>query len=187
MPCIGRDQEIRQIASILMRTRKNMPVLVGDPGVGKTAVVHGFAQYLQSEAAPRALRGCTVIEFPVALFSAGHGVVGEVQQVTLRLINELRENPNVILFLDELHQVIGEGRASGTHSDVAQILKPALAAGDIRIVGATTRDEYSILEKDSAFERRMNPVLIEEPSPEDALVMIQGLQPYLEHHYQITN
>lgn len=184
--CIGRESEIRRIASILQRMKKNMPVLIGEAGVGKTAVVEGFAQYLLSDEAPVSLRNCTVIEFPVSLFSAGHKYVGEVEQFTLRVIEELKRNPDVILFLDEIHQVIGAGRAENQTADVAQILKPALSRAEIKVIGATTLDEYMILEKDAAFERRINPVKIEEPSVDEAVKMLQGSKKSFENHYQLN-
>jgi len=189
MPCIGREREIRNIATILLRMTKNMPVLIGEAGVGKTAVAEGFAHYLLTNEAPTRLKGSTVIEFPVSMFAAGHKYVGETEQFTLRVIEELKRNPDIILFLDEIHTLIGAGRAENQTNDVAQILKPALARGEIRIIGATTLDEYMILEKDTAFERRMNPVRIEEPSVENAIKMLMGVKDRFEKHHllKITN
>jgi ATP-dependent Clp protease ATP-binding subunit ClpC len=186
LPCIGREREVRQIATILQRMTKNFPVLVGEAGVGKTAVVEGLAQYLLTDEAPEKLRGSTIIEFNVSLFSAGHKYVGEVEQFTLRVIEELRQNPDVILFLDEVHMIIGAGKAEGHNADVAQILKPALARGEIRVIGATTLHEYKTLEEDSAFERRMNRVRIEEPSLADTVKILQGTKSWFEKHHLVT-
>jgi ATP-dependent Clp protease ATP-binding subunit ClpC len=183
-PCIGRDVEIRRVVTVLQRMTKNLPVLVGEPGVGKSAVVEGLAQYLLTDEAPVALRNHTVIEFPIGLFSAGHKYVGEVEQFCMRVIDELQRNPDVILFLDEIHQLIGAGKATGSNTDVAQIFKPVLARGEIKVIGATTGEEYAILEKDGAFERRMNPVHVEEPSQEVAKKMLAGTAASFERHFQ---
>jgi ATP-dependent Clp protease ATP-binding subunit ClpA len=182
-PCIARDREIRMVAAILQRMNKNMPVLVGEPGVGKTAIAEGLAQYLCTEDAPAALRNSVVIEFPISLFTAGHGGVGEVQAFVRRVLDDLKRNPDVILFLDEFHSVLGAGRGEGQTEDVAQILKPALARAEIRMVGATTTDEYGLLEQDRAFERRMNPVRVEEPTPEQASEMLLGSRSRYEAHF----
>jgi ATP-dependent Clp protease ATP-binding subunit ClpC len=184
-PCIGRDREIRQTASILHRMNKNMPVLVGDPGVGKTAVIEGFAQYLISQDSPEDLRHYSIIDFPISGLVAGKIYLGEVEEFVQKLIDELRRNPDVILFLDEIHQIIGTGSTKNKDSDVAQLFKPALARGEIKIIGATTFNEYKILEKDPAFERRMNPVQVDEPSQELALEMVRGAKSRYEQHHHI--
>lgn len=184
-PCIGRDQEIRQVASILHRMNKNMPVLVGDPGVGKTAVIEGLAQYLISSDVSENLRHCSIIEFPISGLVAGKSYVGQIEEFVQKLLDELRRNPDVILFLDEIHQIIGAGTHSKQDSDIAQLFKPALARGEVKIIGATTFNEYKILEKDPAFERRMNPVQIDEPSQDLALEMVRGAKTRYEQHHHI--
>ncbi len=186
MSCIGRESEIRRLSSILLRMTKNFPILIGEPGVGKTAVVEGFAQYLIGNDAPTKLKNCTVIEFPVSLFTAGHKYVGDTEKFTQQLIDELKRNEDVILFLDEIHTLIGAGTHDKSEADVAQILKPVLARGEIKVIGATTLAEYKILEKDAAFERRMNPILIEEPSVDDAIKMLEGVCSSYEKYHDLV-
>ncbi len=184
-PCIGRENEIQQVITILQRMNKNMPVIVGEAGVGKTAVVEGLAQFLISDDAPLALRECSIIEFPISGLTADKQFVGQIEGFVEGLIDELRRNPDVILFFDEIHQIIGAGTSKDNKTDVAQQFKPALARSEIKIIGATTQDEYMVLEKDTAFERRMNRVKVEEPSVSLATKMLKGAQGKYETHHQI--
>ncbi len=186
IPCIGRESEIKRLSSILLRMTKNFLILIGEPGGGKTAVVEGFAHYLIGNDAPAKLKNCTVIEFPVSLFTAGHKYVGETEKFTQKLIEELQRNEDVILFLDEIHTLIGAGTHDKSQADVAQILKPVLARGEIKVIGATTLAEYKILEKDAAFERRMNPIFIDEPSVDDAIKMLEGVCSSYEKYHDLV-
>lgn len=184
--CTGRTKEIRKISEILLRTEKNFPVLVGMPGVGKTTVVYGLARYLLSDNAPKRLRGSSIIEMPAAQFISGHSYIGQMEAFVQKILLELRENPQIILFIDEIHQLIGLGRTEGSRNDVAQILKPAIARGEIKVIGATTTDEYSIIEKDSAFERRINKIDISEPSEQETIAILESRKARFEQHYELT-
>ncbi len=185
LPCIGRDQEIHQLMATLLRMTKNTPVLVGAAGVGKTAVVEGLAQLLVTDAAPMRLHNCILVEFPVSLFTAGHGIIGEMEKFANKFISELRNHPDIIVFLDEIHTIIGAGTYNTNANDIAQILKPALARGEIKIIGATTEDEYRSIEKDAAFERRMNPIQVREPNIDNAIKMLTAAQSRLETHHKL--
>ena len=185
MPCIGREGEIRRVAEVLLRMHKNMPVLAGEAGVGKTAIVEGLAQYLLTPEAPSALRCCSVIEFPVAGMTAGKQYVGQVEEFVTKLIKELVLHPDVILFLDEIHQIVGAGTHEGNKSDVAQLFKPALSRGAIKVIGATTLSEYKRLEQDGALERRACCVQVEEPSPATALKMLTQTRLRYESHHEV--
>ena len=185
MPCIGRKDEIRRVAEVLLRMHKNMPVLVGEAGVGKTAIVEGFAQYLLTPEAPAALRGCSVIEFPVAGMTSGKGIVGQIEEFVTNLIKELTLHPDVILFLDEIHQLVGAGTTKDNSNDVAQMFKPALSRGAIKVIGATTLGEYKRLEQNEALERRACPVRVEEPSQATALKMLTQTRSRYETHHGV--
>lgn len=185
-PCVGREREIRQVVATLLRLTKNTPVLVGEAGVGKTAVAEGLAQYLLRPEAPRLLKGCTLVEFPVSLFTAGHKYVGETEKFANAFLDELRKHPDIIVFLDEFHTLIGAGASADNKNDVAQILKPALARGEIKLIGATTEDEYRLLEKDAAFERRVNPVPVPEPTAGDAIAMLRSALPRFAAHHGVA-
>lgn len=186
MPCIGRENEIRQLAEVLLRMNKNMPVLAGEAGVGKTAIVEGFAQYLLTPEAPAALRGCSVIEFPVAGMTSGKGIVGQIEEFVTNLIKELTLHPDVILFLDEIHQLVGAGTTRDNSNDVSQMFKPALARGEIKVIGATTLSEYKRIEKDDALARRARTVRVEEPSQATALKMLTQSRLRYETHHGVT-
>ncbi|OGJ56808.1 hypothetical protein A2635_04435 [Candidatus Peribacteria bacterium RIFCSPHIGHO2_01_FULL_51_9] len=188
-PIIGRDKEIERVIHILNRKTKNNPVLIGEPGVGKTAVVEGLAQRIAAGKVPDALRSKRVLILNMGAVIAGTKYRGEFEQRFEDIIREATQSKDgIILFIDELHTVVGAGSAEGS-LDAANILKPALSRGSIQVIGATTLDEYRTVEKDRALERRFQSILIEEPSPEDALKILQGLKESFEqfHHLVITD
>ncbi|MFA7681417.1 MAG: ATP-dependent Clp protease ATP-binding subunit [Candidatus Peribacteraceae bacterium] len=182
-PIIGRNEEIERIVHILNRKTKNNPVLIGEPGVGKTAIVEGLAQRIAAGAVPNTLRNKRVLILNMGSLVAGTKYRGEFEQRFDDLIKEALQCENeIILFIDELHTVVGAGSAEGS-LDAANILKPALSRGSIQVIGATTIDEFRTIEKDRALERRFQSILIEEPSPENAIKILQGLrQSYEEFH-----
>lgn len=182
-PVIGRDQELQRVVEILCRRSKNNPILLGDPGVGKTAIVEGLAQLLASGDVPDALHGKRLLSVDLALTVAGTMYRGEFEARLKQLTEEVKNDPNVILFIDEIHNIVGAGSTSGS-LDAANILKPALARGEIRCIGATTWNEYKKhIEPDAALERRFQPVTIEEPTPEATRTMLEGLRErYAAHH-----
>ncbi len=183
-PVIGRDREIERVMQVLARRQKNNPLILGDPGVGKTAIVEGLAQLIASGNVPDILRGKQVWTLDLASLVAGSKYRGEFEERMKKVVSELEASDEDILFIDEIHTVIGAGSAEGS-IDAASILKPPLSRGEIQVIGATTAEEYrKHVEKDSAFERRFQPVNIGEPSPEDALSIIEGLKGrYEEHHH----
>lgn len=184
-PVIGREAEIERIIHILVRRTKNNPVLLGEPGVGKTAVVEGLAQTLASDDVPPALAGVRILTLDLAQLVAGTKFRGEFEERLHRILEELRST-NVIAFIDELHTVVGAGSAEGS-LDAANILKPALSRGEVQLIGATTHAEYEqYIEKDAALERRFQPVLIKEPSPEETLAVLTGIKGRYETHHDIT-
>ncbi|MFT5048964.1 MAG: ATP-dependent Clp protease ATP-binding subunit ClpC [Chlamydiales bacterium] len=184
-PVIGRAAEISLLAQVILRRGKNNPVLVGDAGVGKTAVVEGLAQQLVASDCPEPLKGRTLIEISLSAMVAGSKFRGEFEERLVNLIAECQAHPEIILFLDELHTVVGAGSAEGA-MDASNILKPALARGELRCIGATTMEEYRRhIEADPALERRFEKVLVEEPSSEDALAILEGLRMALEAHHDV--
>ncbi|MBS6546796.1 MAG: ATP-dependent Clp protease ATP-binding subunit [Butyricicoccus pullicaecorum] len=184
-PVIGRKDEIDRVIQILSRRTKNNPALVGDPGVGKTAVAEGLAQKIVSGDVPENLKGKRLIALDLTGMIAGTKYRGEFEERIKSVLDELQNSKDVILFIDELHMIVGAGAAEGA-VDAANILKPALARGDIQVIGATTLDEYrKNIEKDSALERRFQPVTINEPSPEDAVQILKGLRDRYEAHHRI--
>lgn len=184
-PVIGRDKEIMRISQILTRRTKNNPVLIGDPGVGKTAAVEGLALKIASGNIPEMLKDKRVVQLNVANLIAGTKYRGEFEERMRRILKELKESQNIVLFIDEIHTIIGAGSAEGA-VDAANILKPSLARGDIQVIGATTLDEFKkYIEKDSALERRFQPVMVEEPSAEDTVKILNGLRGNYEEHHKV--
>ncbi|HYC79746.1 MAG TPA: ATP-dependent Clp protease ATP-binding subunit [Candidatus Binatia bacterium] len=185
-PVIGRKSEIERLISILNRRTKNNPVLIGEPGVGKTAIVEGLALAIVKHEVPDSLLDKKIITLDMALIVAGSMFRGEFEQRLKQVIDEVRDNPNIILFIDELHTIVGAGATTGS-LDAANILKPALARGEIRVIGATTLAEYKKhIEHDAALERRFQPILVEEPSPEETLLILEGLRPSYEKHHNVN-
>ncbi len=188
-PVVGRDDEIQRVIEILNRRTKNNPVLIGEPGVGKTAVVEGLAQKIVNGDVPQKLMDKEVIRLDVASLVQGTGIRGQFEERMQKLIEEIRQAENIILFIDEVHEIVGAGSAGDGNMDAGNILKPALARGEMQMVGATTLNEYRIIEKDAALERRMQPVRVEEPSVEETIEILKGLQPRYEdyHHVKYTD
>jgi ATP-dependent Clp protease ATP-binding subunit ClpA/CHAT domain-containing protein len=188
-PLIGREKEIRQLMQTLMLKDRNNPILIGDSGVGKTTIVGGLAQRIIQGKVPQELRGKRLIELSASSLVAGTKYRGEFEERLLKVLEEAENSGNVILFIDEMHLLIGTGRAADGSIDAAGILKPALAGGRLRCIGATTPQEYRLIEKDAAMERRLRPIMIEEPSQEEALEILKGMRGLYEqhHHAQITN
>ncbi len=189
-PVIGRDDEIRRTIQVLQRRTKNNPVLIGEPGVGKTAIVEGLAQRIINNEVPEGLRGRRVLSLDMGALVAGAKYRGEFEERLKSVLNELsKEEGNIILFIDELHTMVGAGKGEGS-MDAGNMLKPALARGELHCVGATTLDEYrQYVEKDPALERRFQKVLVEEPSVEDTVAILRGLKERYElhHHVEITD
>ncbi len=184
-PVIGRSEEIQRVIQILSRRTKNNPALVGDPGVGKTAVAEGLAQKIAAGDVPENLKSKRLVALDLTGMIAGTKYRGEFEERIKGVLEELQKAKDVVLFIDELHMIVGAGAAEGA-VDAANILKPALARGDIQVIGATTLDEYrKHIEKDSALERRFQPVMVGEPSPEDAVKILQGLRDRYEAHHRI--
>ncbi|MCI1666052.1 MAG: ATP-dependent Clp protease ATP-binding subunit [Atopobiaceae bacterium] len=183
-PVIGRDKEVERVMQVLARRQKNNPLILGDPGVGKTAIAEGLAQLIASGNVPDILRNKQIWTLDVAALVAGSKYRGEFEDRLKKVIGEVEESKDDILFIDELHTLIGAGSAEGS-IDAASILKPPLSRGEIQVIGATTAEEYrKHIEKDSAFERRFQPVYISEPSPADTLRILEGLRSrYEEHHH----
>lgn len=185
---IGREQEIRRVIEILSRKEKNNPVLIGEPGVGKTAIVEGFVQKIISKEVPENLVNCIVYEVNLSSLIAGTFLQGEFEKRLNALIKEAKNNNGVvILFIDEIHQLMGMGKASNNSGmDVANILKPIMARGEIKIIGATTSNEYrQYIEKDGALERRFQKILVEEPTPEETLTIMRGLKEKWEIYHNV--
>lgn len=184
-PVIGRDNEVERVLQILSRRTKNNPCLIGEPGVGKTAVVEGLAERIAGGQVPENLGKMRIVSLDLAGLVAGTKYRGEFEERLKNVINEVKKKGNIILFIDEIHTVIGAGGAEGA-LDASNILKPALARGEIRVIGATTIDEYrKHIEKDAALARRFQSVMIEEPSREDTINILKGLRPLYEKHHKI--
>ncbi len=184
-PVVGREKEIERVIQILARRTKNNPVLLGEPGVGKTAVAEGLAIRIVNAEVPDILDGKKVIQLDMGLLVAGTKYRGEFEERLKKIMDEIRQAGNIILVIDEMHTLIGAGAAEGA-IDAANILKPALSRGEIQVIGATTSDEYrKYIEKDPALERRFQPVMIDEPSIEESIEIIKGLKPKYEEHHKL--
>lgn len=184
-PVIGRDKEIKRVIEILNRRTKNNPVLIGEPGVGKTAVVEGLAIAIADKKVPTKLLDKEIILLDVASLVSGTGIRGQFEEKMKQLIQELQDQTNTILFIDEVHTIVGAGSAEGS-MDAGNILKPALARGDIQMVGATTLKEYRQIEKDAALERRFQPVTVDEPSAADTITILNGLKERYEDYHEVA-
>ncbi len=184
-PVVGRDKEIERVIQILARRTKNNPVLIGEPGVGKTAVAEGLAIRIVNAEVPDILDGKKVIQLDMGLLVAGTKYRGEFEERLKKIMDEIRQAGNIILVIDEMHTLIGAGAAEGA-IDAANILKPALSRGEIQVIGATTLDEYrKYVEKDSALERRFQPVIIDEPTEEESIEILKGLKGKYEDHHKL--
>ncbi|WP_226672751.1 ATP-dependent Clp protease ATP-binding subunit [Rossellomorea aquimaris] len=184
-PVIGRDKEVNRVIEILNRRNKNNPVLIGEPGVGKTAIAEGLASKIVAGDVPSKLLNKEVYVMDVASLTAGTGVRGSFEERLKAIISELQNRENVMLFIDEIHQLVGAGSAEGS-MDAGNILKPALARGELQVIGATTLKEYRQIEKDAALERRFQPVMVNEPTPEEAIDILKGLKDRYEDYHGVT-
>jgi ATPase AAA-2 domain protein len=185
-PMIGRDKECERVITVLSRRTKNNPVLIGEPGVGKTAIVEGLAQRIVREEVPDHLLDKRVIMLDMAAMIAGTKYRGEFEDRLKKVISEIKKQGNIIVFIDELHLLVGAGAAEGS-MDAANILKPALARGELHMIGATTLDEYrKHIEKDTALERRFQTVIVKEPTAKDTVAILRGLKGYYEKHHGVT-
>ncbi|GER83396.1 MAG: AAA family ATPase [Thermogemmatispora sp.] len=185
-PLIGREKELRLLMQTMMLKDRNNPILIGDSGVGKTTIVGGLAQRIVEGRVPPELRGKRLIELSASSLVAGTKYRGEFEERLLKVLEEAENSGNIILFIDEMHLLIGTGRAADGSIDAAGILKPALAGGRLRCIGATTPQEYRMIEKDAAMERRLRPIIIEEPSPEEALQVLRGMRELYEQHHHVS-
>lgn len=184
-PVIGRDKEIKRVIEVLNRRNKNNPVLIGEPGVGKTAIAEGLALKIVEKEVPAKLKNKEVYLFDVASLVANTGIRGQFEERMKQLISEVQNRKNVILFIDEIHLIVGAGSAEGS-MDAGNILKPALARGEMQLIGATTLSEYRQIEKDAALERRFQPVQVDEPTKEEAILILKGLKDKYEKFHQVT-
>ena len=186
-PVIGRKKEIDKIIQVLSRRTKNNPVLIGEPGVGKSAVVEGLAQAIVNNQVPDLLKGKIVFSLDLASMVAGSKYRGDFEERLKNAINSIKENGNIILFIDEIHNLVGAGSTSDGNMDAANILKPMLARGELQTIGATTLEEYrKYIEKDAALERRFTPVQVDEPSVEDTVAILRGLRDKYEAHHKVV-
>ncbi|MDI6716624.1 MAG: Clp protease N-terminal domain-containing protein, partial [Actinomycetota bacterium] len=185
-PVIGREKEIERVMQILCRRTKNNPVLIGEPGVGKTAVVEGLAQQIANNEVPDILKNKEIYTLDLGALVAGSKYRGEFEERLKKVMKEIRERGDVILFVDEMHNLVGAGAAEGA-IDAASILKPALARGELQTIGATTLEEYrKHVEKDAALERRFQPIMVGEPSVQETVDILRGLRDRYEEHHKVT-
>ena len=185
-PVIGRDKEIERVVQILSRRTKNNPVLVGDPGVGKTAIVEGLALKIFTNEVPEYLRNKTIYTLEIGMLLAGSKYRGEFEGRLKKIIDEVLKNEDIILFIDEVHTIVGAGSTGESNIDASNILKPMLARGEIKIIGATTIDEYrKYIEKDQALERRFQQVIVDEPTKEDTIKILRGLKLKYETYHNV--
>src|SRR5213594_1172905 len=185
-PCIGRERELERVVQILSRRTKNNPALVGEPGVGKTAIVEGLAQRIASGDVPETLMGKRLVTLDMGSLVAGTKYRGEFEERLKKVVEEIRGSGNCVLFIDELHTLVGAGAAEGA-VDAANILKPSLARGELQCIGATTLDEYrKYIEKDAALERRFQPVMVEEPTIEETVAILMGIRSRYEDHHKVA-
>ena len=186
-PVIGRDEEIRSITRILSRKTKNNPVLIGEPGVGKTAIVEGLAERIVKGDVPSSLKDKTVWELNMASLIAGAKYRGEFEERLKSVLDEIKKSEgNIIMFIDEIHMIVGTGAVDGA-MDTGNILKPMLARGEIHVIGATTLNEYrKYIEKDGALERRFQKIIVSEPTVEDTITILRGLKERFEIHHGVT-
>ena len=184
-PVVGREKEIERLAQILSRRKKNNPVLIGEPGVGKSAIVEGLALRIIQRKVSRVLFGKRVVSLDMASVVAGTKYRGQFEERIKAILNELAKNPQIILFIDEIHTIVGAGGATGT-LDAANMLKPALARGEIQCIGATTLDEYrKSIEKDGALERRFQKIMVAPTSPEETLQILKNIKERYEEHHNV--
>ncbi len=184
-PVVGREKEISRLIQILSRRTKNNPCLVGEPGVGKTAIAEGLAQRILAGNVPETIKDKRLVVLDLSGMVAGSKYRGEFEERIRKVVDEVRENQGILLFIDELHTIIGAGGAEGA-LDASNILKPSLSRGELQLIGATTLEEYrKYIEKDAALERRFQPVTVEEPSEEEAYEILKGLRPYYERHHKV--
>ena len=184
-PVVGREKEISRLIQILSSRTKNNPCLVGEPGVGKTAIAEGLAQRILAGSVPETIKDKRLVVLDLSGMVAGSKYRGEIEERIRKVVDEVRENQGILLFIDELHTIIGAGGAEGA-LDASNILKPSLSRGELQIIGATTLEEYrKYIEKDAALERRFQPVTVEEPSEEEAYEILKGLRPYYERHHKV--
>lgn len=186
-PVINRDEEIRSLVRILSRKTKNNPVLVGEPGVGKTAIVEGLARKIVENQVPENLKGKQLIEIDLPALVAGTQYRGQFEERLKKVLKKIDEaNGEIILFIDEIHMIIGAGGTGDSNMDAANILKPMMARGQLHLIGATTLDEYrKYIEKDPALERRMQKILISEPSIEDTITILRGIKERFEAYHEV--
>ena len=182
---IGRDKEIERVVQILCRRTKNNPCLIGEPGVGKTAIAEGIAQRIAAGQVPFYLKGKQVYLLDLTSLVAGTQFRGQFESRIKGLVNEVKQEGNIILFIDELHNLVGAGNSEGS-MNAANILKPALSRGEVQVIGATTFEEYrKYIEKDAALERRFQPVTVKEPTVEDTIEVLNGIKKYYEQHHRV--
>ena len=185
-PVIGRDPEVKQVIETLNRRNKNNPVLIGEPGVGKTAIAEGLALKIVEEQVPNKLKNKQLYLLDVASLVANTGIRGQFEERMNQLIDELKQRKDVILFVDEIHLLVGAGTAEGSQMDAGNILKPALARGELQLIGATTLKEYRQIEKDAALERRLQPIIVKEPTTDEAVQILQGIKDRYEKFHNVS-